>query len=198
MEVNSMEDFEEFVFSHFGKNEQMECAITPGMPSFIFTHPHLYEFAEKTIRWPGHYQGIKVLKDCGLLSINPVVFNGTEIVPRKFVSFIIGPLLCPQEGDCDVSVMYNTVIGLKDGHEIKIEYFMWEEEDKTNGFTSMARVTGFSAAIGARFIQRGLIERPGILAPEECIRDNIFNMFMEELKKRNILIEEKVSVPENY
>jgi saccharopine dehydrogenase-like NADP-dependent oxidoreductase len=194
IEVSSLEDFEEFVFDQFGKNERMECAITPGMPSFIYTYPQLHEFAEKTIRWPGHYQGIRVLKECGLLSIDPVVIGGTEIVPRKFVSSVIGPRLWPQPGDCDVSVMYNTVAGTKGGQEIKIEYFMWEEDDKVNAFTSMARVTGFTAAIGARFVLRGLIKDPGIIAPEECIRGDAFNLFMDELKKRDISIEEKVSV----
>jgi saccharopine dehydrogenase-like NADP-dependent oxidoreductase len=196
IEVSSLEGFEEFVFDHLGKNEPMECAITPGMPSFIYTHPQLQEFAEKTIRWPGHYEGIKVLRDCGLLSIDPVVFGGTEVVPRKFVSSIIGPRLCPQPGDCDISVMYNTVVGLRGDQQAKIDYFMWEEDDKVNGFTSMARVTGFTAAIGARFVLRGLAKGPGIVAPEECIRGEVFKLFMDELKKRNILIEEKISLSE--
>ena len=52
--VNATTDRERFRFEKFGRNEELECAITPGMPSFIYTRPHLGKFAEKTIRWPGH------------------------------------------------------------------------------------------------------------------------------------------------
>lgn len=55
---------ESFRFAECGVDEMLECAITPGMPSF---HPQPPQsFAEKTIRWPGHWQAIDTLKDCGL------------------------------------------------------------------------------------------------------------------------------------
>ncbi|MDP1629688.1 MAG: saccharopine dehydrogenase C-terminal domain-containing protein, partial [bacterium] len=106
VEVDAATDIEKFQFNHFGKNEEMECAITPGMPSFLFTRPTLKEFAEKTVRWPGHWQGIKTLKECGLLDVKPIDFNGTKIVPREFTSFLITPKLLPNKGETDVCVMY--------------------------------------------------------------------------------------------
>jgi lysine 6-dehydrogenase len=63
VEVDATSDLDEFRFTEFGQDEALECAITPGMPSFIYTRPNLLEFAEKTIRWPGHWQGIEVLKE---------------------------------------------------------------------------------------------------------------------------------------
>ena len=45
-EVDASTGREKFVFDKLGRNEELECAITPGMPSFIFTRPHLQQFAE--------------------------------------------------------------------------------------------------------------------------------------------------------
>jgi saccharopine dehydrogenase-like NADP-dependent oxidoreductase len=56
----------------------------------------------------------------------------------------------------------------------------------------MARVTGFSAAIGALFIGRGLITSKGIVPPEDCFGGEVFKRFLEELKGRDIHILEEV------
>ncbi|GAF73154.1 unnamed protein product, partial [marine sediment metagenome] len=165
VEVPAMSERENFRFTQLGKDEELECAITPGMPSFLFTRPQLNEFAEKTIRWPGHFEGINTLKECGMLDLAPVEFNSTKIAPRDFLLSIIDPKLRPLEGDTDVCVMWNTVTGVKNGKKMRIDYYMWDEADTRNGISSMGRVTGFSAAIGAILIGRGEIEKKGIVAP---------------------------------
>jgi saccharopine dehydrogenase-like NADP-dependent oxidoreductase len=52
----------------------------------------------------------------------------------------------------------------------------------------MGRATGFPAAIGAKLIARGEIEKKGILAPEDAIEGRAYQSFMEELAKRDITI----------
>ncbi len=188
VKVDAATDLEKFRFNHFGKNEELECAITPGMPSFLFTRPTLKEFTEKTVRWPSHWQGVKTLKECGLLDIKQVDFNGIKIVPREFTSFLITPKLLPNKGETDVCVMYNTVEGKKNGKKKKIEYFMWDEADRENGLSSMMRVTGFPLAIAARWIAKGKISQKGIIAPEDAIAGNLYKEFISELKKRKINI----------
>jgi len=192
VEVDAMSDRENFRFTQFGVDEELECAITPGMPSFLHTRPQLSEFAEKTIRWRGHFEGIKTLKECGMLDLAPVEFNGVKIAPRDFLLSIINPKLNPSEGDTDVCVMWNTVTGTKDGRETRLDYYMWDEADTENGISSMARVTGFSAAIGAKFIGSGEIKKRGIVAPEDCIEGELYEKFMNELRKRDINILETV------
>jgi len=193
VEVPAMSERENFRFTKLGKDEELECAITPGMPSFLFTRPQLNEFAEKTIRWPGHFEGINTLKECGMLDLAPVEFNSTKIAPRDFLLSIIDPKLRPLQGDTDVCVMWNTVTGVKNGKKMRIDYYMWDEADTRNGISSMGRVTGFSAAIGAMFIGRGEIEKKGIVAPEDAIEGKVYQKFMNELGKRNITIDEVVS-----
>jgi lysine 6-dehydrogenase len=190
-EVHALYDEETFQFDEFGLEEKLECAVTPGMPSFIYTHPELQYFAEKTVRWPGHYQGVRTLIECGLFDENPVEFEGAKISPRKFLLSIINPLLIPQEGEGDVCVMYNTVTGRKDNIPHRVEYFMWEKPDLE--FSAMARVTSFPAAIGAKLIALGKTDLKGVRAPEECIYGDNYRWFLEELQDKNITIKEKLS-----
>ena len=188
-EVHALCDEETFQFDELGLDEKLECAVTPGMPSFIHTHPELQYFAEKTVRWPGHYQGVRTLIECGLFDEQPVEIEGLKISPRKFLLSVINPLLVPQEGDGDVCVMYNTVTGIKDNAPHKVEYHMWETASPE--FSAMARVTSFPAAIGAKLIGLGRTDLKGIRAPEECIRGENYLWFLDELLDKNITIKEK-------
>jgi len=188
VEVPAIGDRETFQFTKFGKDEELQCAVTPGMPSFIFSRPELKEFAEKTVRWPGHWPGVDTLKECGLLDIEPQDFKGTKIVPREFLLSLITPKLQAKDGETDVCVMYNTTTGTKDGKKVKIEHFMWDEADKENGISSMMRVTGFPVAITAKLLMEGLIQEKGIVPPEDCIKGKVYDRFIEELRKRNIEI----------
>ncbi len=190
VEVDAASELEPFRFAQFGQDEALECAITPGMPSFIYTRPFLREFAEKTIRWPGHWQGIQTLKECGLLDLQPVDISGAKIAPREFLLALIQPKLQPRPGDSDVCVMWNTVTGVKDGRRTRLNYYLWDEADPQTGLSAMARVTGFSAAIGALFIGRGAVRTRGIVPPEDGIQGALYTAFIDELNRRNIKIRE--------
>ncbi|HEM61881.1 MAG TPA: SDR family NAD(P)-dependent oxidoreductase [Chloroflexi bacterium] len=197
VEVPALIDRERFNFQRFGVDEELECAVTPGMPSFIFTRPELKEFAEKTVRWPGHFDGIDTLKECGLLNLEPVEFGGQEVVPREFLLSMITPRLKPEEGETDVCVMWNSVLGKRNGRKTRIDYYMWDEADTEVGFSSMQRVTGFPCAIAARLIGRGLIDQKGIVPPEDCIQGDVYDEFMAELAKRDIDILEELTEEES-
>ena len=190
VEVAALTDEELFRFDEFGMEADLECAVTPGMPSFVHTHPELQYFAEKTVRWPGHFQGIRTLLECGLLDERPVDFRGTQIQPREFLLNTINPLLAPRAGDGDVCVMYVTVAGRKSGAPQQFEYLLWEEANEE--FSGMARVTAFPAAIGAKFVASGRTDLKGIRAPEECVTGDNYKWFLDELDKKSILIKERI------
>jgi len=196
VEVQAGSDRETFRFTRFGKDEVLECAVTPGMPSFMTSRTQLRDFAEKTVRWPGHWSGVDTLKECGLLDLEPVQFQGQRIIPREFLLARVTPRLQAQDGEGDVCVMYNTVIGTQKGQPTKIEYFLWDEADKANGISSMMRVTGFPVAIAARMLAKGLIKQRGIVPPEDAITGPLYTWFLAELEERNIRIEEVVAACE--
>jgi saccharopine dehydrogenase-like NADP-dependent oxidoreductase len=188
VEANAMDDLEKFRFNQLGKDEELACAITPGMPSFLYTRTQLRECVEKTIRWPGHWEGAEVLKECGMLDSTPIEFKETKISPREFLSHIMTPKLQPLEGETDVCVMWNTVTGIKDGQKMRIDYYMWEETDIENGISAMGRVTAFPEAIATVMLGKGEITKKGIVAPEDAIEGKIYENFLEELKRRKINI----------
>ena len=194
VEVDALTDRERFRFQKFGQDEELTCAVTPGMPSFIYTRPQLKEFAEKTVRWPGHFDAVDELKKIGLLDTEPVKYDGMKVVPRDFLLSMIEPRLRAKKGETDVCVMYNTVVGTKDGRKTRIEHFMWDVADTKNNISSMARVTGFPSAIAAMLIASGDISQKGIVAPEDAFVGSVYNKMMEALKKRNIDILEETQV----
>jgi len=188
VEANAMDDLEKFRFNQLGKDEELACAITPGMTSLLYTRTQLKECAEKTIRWPGHWEGARVLKECGMLDSTQVEFKGMKISPREFLSFIMTPKLQPLEGETDVCVMWNTVMGIKDSQKMRIDYYMWEKADTENGISAMGRVTAFPEAIATVMLGKGEINKKGIVAPEDAIEGKVYQIFLEELKRRKINI----------
>ncbi len=191
-EVDATSGRESFSFDKLGKHEALECAITPGMPSFIFTRSTLKEFAEKTVRWPGHWDGVQTLKECGMLDLDPVEVRGIKVVPREVLLARIEPSLRAHPGETDVCVMYNTVEGIKDGKPTRVSYHLWDEADTVHGVSAMGRVTSYSAAIGAVMVGKKMVKETGIVAPEDCFYGENYRHFMSELAKRNIRIEETV------
>ena len=188
-EVKATSGRESFRFAECGEDEMLECAITPGMPSFLFTRNQLHSFAEKTIRWPGHWQAIDALKDCGLLDIEPICFCGQEVRPRDFFLKVIEPRLMPLPGDEDVCVMWNTAWGTK----ARADCYMWAGGDRQSGMSAMARVTASCAAVAARQLANGDIEEQGIVAPEDALKGKVYASLMQELEKRGIAVVEKVT-----
>ncbi len=196
VEVDASSGREKFSFDKLGKAEELECAVTPGMPSFIYTRPQLKEFAEKTVRWPGHWDGVQTLKECGMLDLDQVEVGGVKVVPRDVLLARIEPRLRAQPGETDVCVMYNTVEGLKNGKRTRVSYHLWDEADTVNSVSSMGRVTGYSAAIAGVMVGRGMISEKGIVAPEDAIYGANYTHFIAELGKRNVRILETVETIE--
>jgi saccharopine dehydrogenase-like NADP-dependent oxidoreductase len=190
IEVPAGADLETFRFREFGQDEELECAVTAGMPSIPYTRPQLREFAEKTIRWPGHWQGVQTLKECGLLELTPIAFAGTEVVPRAFCSAVVTPRLQRRPGETDVCVMHNTVTGSKGGRHVKVEYYLWVEAEPATGLSAMQRTTGFPAAIAARLLAQRKVAQKGIVAPEDAIAGALYGAFLDALEKRTIIIRE--------
>jgi len=196
VDVEASSGREAFVFDKFGRAEELECAVTPGMPSFVYTRPQLRDFAEKTVRWPGHWEGVQTLKECGMLDLDPVEVGGVKVVPRDVLLARIEPSLRAEPGETDVCVMYNTVDGIKNGKRTRVSYHLWDEADTVHQVSAMGRVTGYSAAIGAVMVGKGMIAEKGIVPPEDCIYGANYGYFISELARRNIRILETVETLE--
>jgi saccharopine dehydrogenase-like NADP-dependent oxidoreductase len=94
------------------------------------------------------------------------------------------------EKERDVAVIRVDVTGKKHGKKKRVVLQIIDHRDLATGFTAMSRTVGFTASIGALLIGSGRLDKHGLLSP---LRDIPYDLFKEELAKRNILISEETS-----
>ena len=88
----------------------LESFNSDGLRSIIFTMPHIKNMKEKTLRYPGHVEYIKVLKKSGFFDTAKIEINGTKLSPldvtskiTEYLSPVIPVVLGPQDyGDATV------------------------------------------------------------------------------------------------
>ena len=173
-------------------------AFTDGYPSSLLKlciEKGVQNFRGKTIRYEGFVDKILFLDDLGLIGTDPVDYEGKEVIPRELFHKIIYPLVKfdTEKGDRDLTVLFVRVEGIKDGNETSISYEMVDYYDEENGVTSMAKTTGFSAALMARMLGRGAITKKGIQWPVRVILGDLFEELLSKLRERGVEITETVT-----
>ena len=144
-----------------------------------------------SMRWEGHSSLWKKLVDLNFLSDEPVKGLHCEITPHQFMDKHLEPQLQYKDNERDILAMRNIIIGLKNGEKTKITFNLVDYRDLETGLFAMNRTVGYTASIAAQMIVNGDINKKGLLTP---IRDVPYRKFIDEIKKRGILIEEKVEV----
>lgn len=120
----------------------------------------------KTIRYPGHHAGIRLLMDLGLTASEPVATPAGDVRPRD----VLGRCLeaaCPKTGP-DLVLLRAEAEGLAGGDLRRRRIEILDREDPGTGLTAMMRMTGFPAAILAAMLARGEIDAPGA-RPQELV-----------------------------
>ncbi|MCL4300617.1 MAG: saccharopine dehydrogenase NADP-binding domain-containing protein [Anaerolineae bacterium] len=136
---------------------------------------------QKTVRWPGFAAKATLLKELGLLSLEPVEVEGVKVAPKKLLDALLYPQVALKEGERDITVLRVEVKGEKDGQPYTYKVEMVDRYDETTGFTSMARTTAFTGAIITRMVARGEIPERGLLTPEQVITGPRFERLVGEL-----------------
>ncbi len=125
---------------------------------------------------------LRVLENVGMTSIEPIEYEGKQIVPLQFLKAILpdpaslGPRT---KGKTNIGCIFQ---GIKDGKPRT--YYVYnvcdhEECYKEVGSQAISYTTGVPAMIGASMILKGLWNNPGVHNIEEFDPDP----FMEELNK---------------
>ena len=128
---------------------------------------------------------LRVMQNIGMTRIDPILYNGVEIVPIQFLKAVL-----PNPGELGENYTGETSIGcrirgLKDGKEQT--YYVWnncshQAAYEETGAQGVSYTTGVPAAIGALMFFRGLWRRPGVYNVEEFDPDP----FMAELQKQGL------------
>ena len=125
---------------------------------------------------------LKCLENVGMTSIEPVTYNGQEIIPLQFLKTLLpdpaslGPRT---KGKTNIGCIF---IGKKDGKEKKLYIYNTcdhQECYKEVGSQAVAYTTGVPAMIGAMLVMNGTWRKPGVFNVEEFDPDP----FMDALNK---------------
>ncbi|MBI5878937.1 MAG: hypothetical protein HZB53_14905 [Chloroflexi bacterium] len=136
---------------------------------------------QKTVRWPGYAAKATMLKELGLLSLNPVTVDGVQVAPKKVVDAVLYPKVRLAENERDITLFRVEACGAKNGAPCGYGLESVDRYDEKLGFTSMARTTAFTAAIVARMVARGEVKGRGVVTPEKLIAGAAFDRLVAEL-----------------
>ena len=133
---------------------------------------------------------LRVMQNIGITRIDPIMYNGVEIVPIQFLKAIL-----PNPGELGENYTGETSIGcrirgLKDGKEQT--YYVWnncshQAAYQETGAQGVSYTTGVPATIGAIMFMKGLWQKAGVYNVEEFDPDP----FMAELMKQGLPWEEQ-------
>ncbi len=171
----------------------VEAFNTDGLRSLAQTL-HAPFMKEKTLRWPGHVEKMRMLREAGFLSQKPIEIAGKPVRPYDVTTKLLFDAWQLAEGEADLTVMRVEAVGTAGGAPTTWTWDLYDEADPVTGFHSMARTTGFPCAIVARMLARGELHYPGVQPPERLAADDrFFDRMMEELRERGVTLTKTVA-----
>jgi saccharopine dehydrogenase-like NADP-dependent oxidoreductase len=187
VQVEPMTGLEGIKFPRIGK---LEAFYTDGLRTLLYSIKNVKEMWEKTLRYPGHIEKIRLLKALGWFDEKPVKVGNLEVMPRDVAAKLLERKLKRPEIHDFVALLIE-VVGLRGGKRIKYIYQMFDRFDKKHNVTSMARTTAYTASIVAQLAAKKAIVEKGVVPPENLgMNDHIFRRFLSMMKKRGIRIKE--------
>lgn len=172
---------------NYGKAGTLESWNSDGLRSLIKTMSHIPNMIEKTLRFPGTTEYIKVLRETGYFSEDPVEVNGLKIKPIDLTAKLLFPLWKLQPGEREFTVMKIILEGDENGKSIRRTYDLYDEFDDLSGVSSMARTTGYTCTAALNLLADGLYSEKGVIPPEFLgTTPENFQFMINYLKERDV------------
>ena len=151
---------------------------------------------EKTLRYPGHIDKMRLLRETGFFSTDPVDVAGARVRPLDLTAKLLFSMWKLEPGEADVTVMKIVVEGDKSGKRTRVTYDLFDAYDPATGVHSMARTTGYTATAALRMLARGLFSERGVFAPETIgLRRPCVEHLLGELRARGVVYKETIEFP---
>ncbi len=171
----------------------LEAFNSDGLRSLIKTMPHIPNMIERTLRYPGHIELMKVFRDSGFFSKDEIDIKGVKISPLDLTSKLLFPKWKLGDEEHEFTVMRVIVSGKENSRNKTYTYNLLDRYNTTTKTSSMARTTGYTCTAAATLILENKFSRKGISTPEFLGEDeNNFKAILDYLKERGI--EYKVSL----
>ena len=129
----------------------LEAFNTDGLRSLAHTLRAPF-MKEKTLRWPGHAELMRVLKDSGFFSLAPIEVGGQQVRPRDVTAALLFPMWTFEEGEADLTVMRVRLVGRESGERVAHAWDLVDRFHEETGLRSMSRATGYVATSVARLV----------------------------------------------
>ena len=143
----------------------LACLNSDGLRTLIRT-TGIPDMFEKTLRYPGHVDLMRIFKDAGFLNLTPIQVKGASVRPIDVTASLISPLWKYEPGEADLTVMRLVIFGVEDGKPATYTYDLCDKYDPATGVLSMARTTGYTCAAVTRLVLDGGYSQKGISPPE--------------------------------
>ena len=164
----------------------LEAFNTDGLRTLLATGGAPF-MIEKTLRYPGHIDKIRVLRESGFFSAGEVSVGGSMVRPLELTSQLLFPLWKLAPGEEDFTVMRVTVEGLRGTRLSRTRYDLLDHYDRASRTTSMARTTGYTCTAVVRLLAKGMVEHKGVLPLELIGRDPAcFDFILADLARHNV------------
>ena len=195
-EVITREALTDCEYLQFDNIGTLESFNSDGLRSIIYTMPHIPNMKEKTLRYPGHVEYIKVLKESGFFDKEKIEINDRMISPLDFTSKILFKEWKLDELEEELTVMRVTVRGENaEGNIEEVVYNLHDEYCRKTKTSSMSRTTGYTATAAANLFLEGLFNKKGVFPPELIGKyERCFNYFINYLEERNVFYKKSTRV----
>ncbi|MFM7855643.1 MAG: saccharopine dehydrogenase family protein, partial [Flammeovirgaceae bacterium] len=172
---------------HFEKAGTLESWNSDGLRSLIKTMPNIPNMIEKTLRYPGCIEYLRVLRETGFFSYEELDIKGTKLRPIDITAKLLFPKWKLKPGEEEFTVMRIRMVGEENGQATSYEYNLYDRTEKSTGTLSMARTTGYTCTAAAHLVLHGQYSRKGISPPEFLGEDETnFQFIVHYLKDRGV------------
>jgi lysine 6-dehydrogenase len=171
---------------HFPGLGTLEAFATDGLRSLLRTCD-APEMVEKTMRYPGHAELMRILRDSGFFSRKEIQAASGKVRPLDVTSALLFDQWQFEEGEPDLTVMRLEVEGMEDGARVRHVFNLLDYYDPDTETSSMARTTGYMCTGMAHLVADGLWSEPGVAPPETVgSRQECFDAVRRHLEERGV------------
>ncbi|MBD2704907.1 saccharopine dehydrogenase family protein [Spirosoma sp. BT702] len=142
---------------------------------------------------------LEVLQNVGMTRIDPIKFQGMDVVPLEFLKAVLPAPDSLGENYTGQTSIGCQIKGVKNGEEQT--YFIWNNCDHAETYRevrgqAVSYTTGVPAMIGAKLMLTGVWMKPGVWNCEELDPDP----FIEQMNKQGLPVQERINVtlPHEY
>ena len=175
----------------------LEAFNSDGLRSLMWTLD-VPNMKEKTLRYPGHTERMRMLRETGFFSPRAVRVGNVDVRPLDLTLALFRDAWKLPEGEGDLTVMRIDVSGTHQGKPTRDVYELFDRYDPEKKNTSMARTTGFPCAIATRLLLDGKLGlEPGVHFPEAVARNqSVLDTLIAQLEKRGVVFRHSVGAIE--